>query len=122
MVEKKESNIYKQMKEIDLSKRQTLAGQLLKEYELSQVGSTVKTGSYNSLGQEKNEIEILEDLIKAKREKLEKLNKFSEHMHFMDDQEIVEMYEVIHKEEMQLERIVKKYELLKAERENLKEI
>ena len=124
---KKESNFYDEMQKISegLCERKTLTPQLLREHELSQYGISSNSGFSQFINEQKkedNEMEELERKIKELTKKIEKLNKFSEHMHFMDDQEIVEMYEVIHKEEMKLKNLVKKYELLKAERENLKEI
>ena len=124
---KKESNFYDEMQKISegLCERKTLTPQLLREHELSQYGISSNSGFSQFINEQKkedNEMEELERKIKELTKKIEKLNKFSEHMHFMDDQEIVEMYEVIHNEEMKLKNLVKKYESLKAERENLKEI
>ena len=57
-------------------------------------------------------IKELEDKIKKQQEKVDSLNKFEKRMDFLDDEEIIEMYNVIHQEE----RILK---ILKEQLENL---
>ena len=63
-------------------------------------------------------IKQLENKIEQQTQKVEKLNKFSEHMHFLDDNEIVEIYEVIHNEEKILKGLNEKLALLKQKLED----
>ena len=56
----------------------------------------------------------LKKKIEEQAKKVEKLNKFSEHMHFLDDNEIVEIYEVIHNEERILKELKEKLALFKS--------
>ena len=119
MVAKKESNFYDEMQKISegLSKRKTLAPQLMREYELSQYGIFSQTGVSQLLEYQENKIKMIKELekrIEEQAKKVEKLNKFSEHMHFMDDQEIVEIYEVIHNEEKILKELKEKLALFKS--------
>lgn len=116
---KKESNFYDEMQKISegLSKRKTLAPQLMREYELSQYGIFSQTGVSQLLEYQENKIKMIKELekrIEEQAKKVEKLNKFSEHMHFMDDQEIVEIYEVIHNEEKILKELKEKLALFKS--------
>ena len=104
----------------ELAKRKTLTPQLIREYELSQYGFSSTSGFSQLINAQKKESKKMEELekkIKQQSMKVEKLNKFSEHMHFMDDQEIVEMYEVIHREEQTLNRMKEQLACLKKEKE-----
>lgn len=119
---KKESSFYSKMQKIseELAKRKTLTPQLIREYELSQYGFSSTSGFSQLINAQKKESKKMEELekkIKQQSMKVEKLNKFSEHMHFMDDQEIVEMYEVIHREEQTLNRMKEQLACLKKEKE-----
>ena len=51
------------------------------------------------------EIEELKKKIKEQQEKVNNLNKFEKRMDFLDDPEVIEMYNVIHKEELILKRL-----------------
>lgn len=122
-MERKESNFYKKMQEIgqDLSKRKTLAGQLMRELELSQYGFSFTSGVSPLIEFHEKELKIMKELekkIEEQTKKVEKLNKFSEHMHFLDDNEIVEIYEVIHNEEKILKEMKEKLSLIKKKLEN----
>ena len=126
MVAKKESSFYSEMQKIseELAKRKTLTPQLIREYELSQYGFSSTSGFSQLINAQKKESKKMEELekkIKQQSMKVEKLNKFSEHMHFMDDQEIVEMYEVIHNEEKILNRMKEQLACLKKEKEDKEE-
>lgn len=50
--------------------------------------------------------EALLQKIEEKRKKIERMNNFEKYMHFLDDCELVEMYEVIHNEEKQLKALI----------------
>ncbi len=123
MVEKKESSFYSKMQKISegLSKRKTLAPQLMREYELSQYGVYSQSGVSQLIEYQENKIKMIKELekkIEEQAKKVEKLNKFSEHMHFLDDNEIVEIYEVIHNEEKVLKELKEKLASIKNEKEN----
>lgn len=124
MVVKKENNFYEEMKKIDISGRQTLAGQFLKEYEMSQAGISSKTDFSQTAGADirTSAVELLENAIKEKTEKIARMNKQLEHIHFRDDQEIVEMYEVVHSEEQALKKLTAKLEIIKKEKEGYQEL
>ena len=51
------------------------------------------------------EKEKLIQKIKEQQEKVDNLNKFEERMHFLDDEEKIEMYHVIHREENLLKEL-----------------
>ena len=51
------------------------------------------------------EIEELKKKIKEQQEKVDDLNRFEKEMHFLDDPEKIEMYNVINKEELILKRL-----------------
>ena len=123
MVEKKESSFYSKMQKISegLSKRKTLAPQLMREHELSQYGVYSQSGVSQLIEYQENKIKMIKELekkIEEQAKKVEKLNKFSEHMHFLDDNEIVEIYEVIHNEEKVLKELKEKLASIKNEKEN----
>ena len=118
-MEKKESSFYSKMQKISegLSKRTTLAPQLMREYELSQYGVYSQSGVSQLIEYQENKIKMIKELekkIEEQAKKVEKLNKFSEHMHFLDDNEIVEIYEVIHNEEKILKELKEKLALFKS--------
>lgn len=54
--------------------------------------------------------EVLLQKIKEKKQLVERMNKFAEYMHFMDDIELVEMYQVIHNEEKKLKALIETFE------------
>lgn len=51
------------------------------------------------------EIEELKKKIAEQQKKVNNLNKFEKRMDFLDDPEVIEMYNVIHKEELILKRL-----------------
>ena len=120
---KKESSIYENARKIGdyLSSRQTLSAQLMREYDLSQIGNTSKSGIVDFIQYQEKKTNIMKELenkIAEQARKVEKLNNFSEHMHFLDDHEIVEIYEVIHNEEKVLKELNEKLALLKQKLED----
>lgn len=55
--------------------------------------------------------------IENQKRKVEEMNRFSERMHFLDDEQVVEMYKVIHKEEQILAALIEKLEMEEGKKE-----
>ena len=54
--------------------------------------------------------EALLQKIEEKQKKIQRMNNFEKYMHFMDDVELVEMYQVIHNEEKKLKALLDLFE------------
>ena len=57
-------------------------------------------------------------LIEEQEKKVARLNKFSESMHFLEDCEVIERYQIIFSEERKLSELRKVYNEFLAEKEN----
>ena len=122
-MEKKENSFYNKIRKLgqDLSERKTLAGQFMRELELSQYGFSFTSGSLQRVEAHEKELKIMQELekrIKEQTQKVARLNRFSEHMHFLTDMEVVEIYQVIHNEEQELQMLIKKLEKLQNKNAN----